>query len=57
MNIADKLVVIISNKQGKCYQVALTEAETAYVKNLIHQMHEGKVKVLPTQLDLIIGKI
>lgn len=51
----DKLAVIITNKKGVAYQVALSEDETNLVESLIGQLHKGKIKVLDRKLELTLG--
>jgi len=51
----DKLIVIISNKSGSCYQVALTESQRRIVENYISLMHDGTIKVSKPKLGLKIG--
>ena len=47
----NKLVAIVNNKKGDCYQVSLNDAESNMVLNLIVQLHNGKVKIMPPKLS------
>ncbi len=51
----DRLIVIISNKSGSCYQVALTDEQRNSVENYIAAMHDGVIKVTKPKLGLKIG--
>ena len=41
------LTVLLENKSGGVYQVALTKNEMEWVLNLISQLHNGVIKALP----------
>ena len=50
------LTVLLENKSGSVYQVALTQDEMEWVLNLIAQLHNGVIKALPGKLPLTFTK-
>lgn len=52
----NKLAVIVSNKKGDCYQVALTKTEEKLIQSLISQLHGGKINAVEELLPLEIKK-
>ena len=50
------LTVLLENKSGSVYQVALTQDEMEWVLNLIAQLHNGVIKALPGKLLLTFTK-
>lgn len=52
----DKLIVVVQAKNGKTYQVALTDEETRIVMSTISYMHDGNVRCFEEELPLQIKK-
>ena len=52
----NRLVVILENKSGSMYQVALNPLETNMVANLIEQLHNKKIRILPGKLPFKLQK-
>ena len=52
----NKLVVIITNKKGTAYQVALDDTQASCIEAVISQLHGGKIKCLKDKLELKIGE-
>ena len=46
-----RMAIFVETTEGEFYQVALGEQETDMVQDLIMQIHEGKIKVIPRKFD------
>lgn len=53
---AKRAIVIIENKKGDLYQVAMTGEQQQAVMALLVQLHAGGIKVLREKLPLEIRK-
>lgn len=50
----NRLIVVLQNKSGGCYQVALSETERQRVVDLIAQSHDNKIKIVRPKLPFTL---
>ena len=52
---ASKIIVLVANKKGDIYQVALQGPERAFIENQISSWHGGGINVIRGKLPIKIG--
>lgn len=52
----NRLVAIVSNKKGDCYQVALDKSQEKQILCMLRLWHGGKINCISPKLMLTIGE-